>query len=54
MIDYKKALTSLRYFATHCVLDAKTKKPFKWTNVQLNLLDALQKYEESKQAEKIK
>lgn len=46
MIDYKKALTSLRYFATHCVVNAKTKKPFKWTNAQLKLLDKLQ---ESKQ-----
>ena len=42
MINYQKALTSLRYFATHCVVDAKTKKPFKWTNTQLNLLDKLQ------------
>lgn len=42
MINYQKALTSLRCFATHCVVDAKTKKPFKWTNAQLNLLDKLQ------------
>lgn len=42
MINYKKASTSLRYFATHCIVNAKTKKPFKWTNAQLNLLDKLQ------------
>lgn len=47
MIDYKKALTSLRYFATHCVLDAKTNKPFKWTDAQLNLLDKLQNMKNS-------
>lgn len=47
MIDYKKALTSLRYFATYCVVDAKTKKLFKWTNAQLNLLDKLQEIRNS-------
>ena len=49
MINYQKALTNLRYFATHCIVDAKTKKPFKWTNAQLNLLDKLQEYGKSKQ-----
>lgn len=47
MINYQKALTSLRYFATYCVVDAKTKKPFKWTNAQLNLLDKLQEMKNS-------
>jgi len=42
-IDYKRALNDFVYFATHCIIDGRTGKPFKWTKVQFRQLLKLNK-----------
>ena len=45
MIDYERAKKDLVYFAIHCIVDAKTGKPFKWSSSQLNQINELNKKE---------
>lgn len=37
-IDKKKAKVDFIYFATHCLIDARTGKPFKWSPAQIELI----------------
>jgi len=45
-IDYKRVKNDFVYFATHCIVDAKTGKPFKWSSLQLKQLIEFKKSHE--------
>lgn len=36
--DKEKAKTDFEYFATHCLIDARTGKPLQWNSTQLELM----------------
>jgi hypothetical protein len=42
-IDYKRCRTDFEYFCTHCLIDGKTNKLFKWSKKQLEQIKILSK-----------
>lgn len=40
-IDKERAKVDFVYFATHCLIDAKTGKLFKWSSTQIKLMKKL-------------
>lgn len=40
-IDKERAKVDFVYFATHCLIDAKTGKPFEWSSAQIELMRRL-------------
>ena len=40
-IDYERCKTDFVYFATHCLIDARTGKLFKWSSAQIELMRRL-------------
>lgn len=37
-IDKERAKVDFVYFATHCLMDGKTGKPFQWSSAQIELM----------------
>lgn len=40
-IDYERCKTDFVYFTTHCLIDGRTGKLFKWSSAQIELMRRL-------------
>lgn len=46
--DKERAKIDFVYFATHCLIDARTGKPFEWNPAQIELMRRVTEYEQKK------
>lgn len=51
-IDKERAKIDFVYYATHCLIDAKTGKPFVWSSAQINLMRRITEYKQKKELTK--
>lgn len=46
--DKERAKIDFVYFATHCLIDARTDKPFEWSSAQIELTRRITEYKQKK------
>lgn len=45
-IDKERAKNDFVYFATHCLIDVRTGKPFEWNSAQIELMKRVIEYKQ--------